>query len=121
MATPDRRTRPSVGELRREQREEMEHVTYVHTPGQVHGALLGAIVGAVIGLVLGLAVGFLAFDADSPARFVVPVVATVFAAWAGLVYWGGRAPEVEGETTTIYGEPEDGTSERPPEEPAPGT
>jgi hypothetical protein len=35
--------------------------------------------------------------------------------------WGGRAPEVEQETTTIYGEPQDGSSDRPEESPAPGT
>jgi hypothetical protein len=83
----------------------------------VHGALFGCVVGGVIGLVLGLAIGLLAFDAGSPARFVVPAVATVFSAWAGLVYWGGREPEVERETTTIHGRPQDGSSDRPEERP----
>jgi hypothetical protein len=108
-----------VEELRQEQREEMTHASYVHTPGQVHGALIGGLVGALIGLVIGLSIGLLAFDAGSAARFVVPAVVTVFAAWAGVVYWGGREPEVERETTTIYGEPQDGSSDRPPEESAP--
>jgi hypothetical protein len=121
MATPEPRHRPSVGELRREQRDEIEHARYVHTRGQVHGALLGGLIGVAAGLVIGLVIGFLAFDADSAGRFVAPAVTTVFAGWAGIVYWGGRGPEVEGETTTIYGAPEDGSSERPPEEPAPGT
>ena len=44
-----------------------------------------------------------------------PIVVAVFAGWAGLVYGGGRGPEVEHETMTIYGEPQDGSSDRPPE------
>jgi len=111
----DARDVPTVGELRREQRREASHTTYVHTQGQLHGALVGALVFGAIGLLIGALIGFLAFDSDSPARFVVPVVVTVFAAWVGLVYGGGRGPEVENETMTIYGEPEDGTSPRPPE------
>jgi hypothetical protein len=106
---------PTEAELRREQRREAAHVTYAHTQGHVHGALIGAIVFGAIGLVLGIVIGLAVFDAGSPGRFVVPLVAAVFAGWAGLVYGGGRAPEVENETRTIYGEPEDGTSERPPE------
>ena len=35
--------------------------------------------------------------------------------------WGGRAPEVEHETTTICGEPQDASSDQPEESPAPGT
>jgi hypothetical protein len=111
----DARDVPTVGELQREQRREASHTTYVHTQGQLHGALVGALVFGAIGLLIGALIGFLAFDSDSPARFVVPVVVTVFAAWVGLVYGGGRGPEVENETMTIYGEPEDGTSARPPE------
>jgi hypothetical protein len=119
VSTPDRveRNEPTVEALRAEQREEAEHLTYAHTRGQMHGALFGAVAFGLLGLVVGGAIGLLAFDADSPARFVVPIVVAVFAGWAGLVYWGGRAPEVERETTTIYGEPEDGTSDRPAEPP----
>ncbi|MFL6204368.1 MAG: hypothetical protein ACJ739_03375 [Acidimicrobiales bacterium] len=113
MTTADGRRERLVEELREEQRDEAKGVTYAHTRGQARGALLGALVFGAIGLVVGAAIGLLAFDADSPARFVVPAVVAVFAAWAGLVYWGGRAPEVTDETTTIYGEPEDGTTPRP--------
>jgi hypothetical protein len=106
---------PTVRELRREQRREASHTAFVHTQGQIHGALVGALVFGGLGLLIGALIGFLAFDGDSPARFVVPAVVTVFAAWVGLVYGGGRGPEVENETMTIYGEPEDGTSPRRPE------
>jgi hypothetical protein len=118
VSTPGARRDPSVEDLRREQRDEMQRGSYVHTPGQAHGALLGGITFGALGLIVGGAIGLLAFDAGSPARFVVPAVVTVFAAWAGIVYWGGRGPEVAQETTTIYGEPEDGSSERPAEPPA---
>jgi hypothetical protein len=111
----DAHAEPSVEDLRREQRREAEHVTYVHTQAQVHGALIGAVVFGFIGLVLGVIIGLAMFDAGSAGRFVLPAVAVVFAAWAGVVYGGGRAPEVENETMTIYGDPEDGTSTRPPE------
>ena len=117
MTAPGHRRDPSVEELRAEQREEMRHANYAHTRGQLHGALIGCVVGGVIGLILGVAIGLLAFDSGSAGRFVVPAVVTVFSAWAGLVYWGGRAPEVERETTTIYGEPQDGSSDRPAERP----
>ena len=101
---------PSVEELRREQRREASHATLAHTQGQVHGALFGAVVCGLVGLVLGAVIGFLAFDEGSPARVVVPIVVAVFAAWAGLVYFGGRTPELERETLTIYGDPQDGTN-----------
>ena len=112
---------PSVEDLRREQRQEASHATLAHTQGQLHGAFFGAVAFGLVGLVLGTLIGLVAFDADSPARFVVPAVVNVFAAWVGLVFWGGRTPETKGETRTIYGEPEDGTSERPDERPGPGT
>jgi hypothetical protein len=103
---------PTVGELRREQRREAAGATLAHTEGHIHGALGGAIVFGAIGLVLGALVGFLAFDADSPGRFVTPIVVTVFVSWIGVVYWGGRTPELENETMSTTGEPQDGTTPR---------
>lgn len=103
---------PTVEELRREQRHEARHTTLVNTPGQTHGLLLGGLAFGVAGLVLGALVGLVAFDSDSPARLVVPIVIAVFSTWVGVVYFGGRAPELEHETDDIYGRPEDGTSDR---------
>jgi hypothetical protein len=105
---------PTVDELRREQRREAAHVTYAHTQGHIHGLLGGGLVFGAAGLVLGALIGFIAFDGDSPARFVVPIIVAVFSAWVGVVYWGGRTPELENETLNIYGEPEDGTTLRDP-------
>jgi hypothetical protein len=106
---------PTVEELRREQRREIANVrVYNHTDAQAKGATFGAIAFGAIGLVIGLLIGFLAFDGDSPGRFVVPVVVTVFAGWMGLVYWGGRTPELENETLDVHGEPQSGTTPRDP-------
>lgn len=106
---------PSVEELRREQRREIANVrVYNHTEAQAKGATLGAMAFGAAGLVIGLLIGFLAFDGDSPARYVVPVVVTLFAGWMGLVYWGGRTPELENETLAASGEPQDGTTPRDP-------
>jgi hypothetical protein len=110
----DAGTVPTVDELRREQRREAAGVTYAHTEGQMHGLIGGGLVFGAIGLVLGALIGFLLFDWDSPTPYVVAVMVTVFSAWVGVVFWGGRTPELENETLNIYGEPEDGTTLRDP-------
>lgn len=110
----DAHDEPTVDELRREQRREASGARYAHTEGHVHGLLGGGLVFGAIGLVLGIAIGLLFFDGDSPAPYVVAAIVTVFTAWVGVVYWGGRTPELENETMTIYGEPEDGTTPRSP-------
>jgi hypothetical protein len=110
----DAHEEPTVEELRREQRREATGATLANTQGHLHGASMGAIVFGAIGLLLGLVVGFTFFDGDSPARFVMPVVITAFGAWIGVVYWGGRTPELENETLTTRGEPQDGTTPRDP-------
>jgi hypothetical protein len=103
---------PTVEELRREQRREARHTNYVHTEGQTHGLLFGAIAFGVGGLVLGGLFGLLAFDSGSPARIVMPIIIAVFAAWVGVVYFGGRTPEVEHETMSADGRPQDGSALR---------
>jgi hypothetical protein len=105
---------PTVAELRREQRREAAHTSYVHTQGQMHGALVGGLVFGAIGAVVGILGAVLVWDSGSAARIVLPIVVTVFAAWIGIVYWGGRTPELENETMSVTGEPEDGTTPRSP-------
>jgi hypothetical protein len=106
---------PTVAELREEQRREAASMhLYNHTEAQARGGVVGSIVFGAIGLVVGIVIGLVFFDGDSPARFVVPACIAVFAGWVGVVYWGGRTPELENETMTIYGEPEDGTTLRDP-------
>ena len=106
---------PTVDDLRHEQWDEARHTTFVHTRGQAHGLLFGGLVFGVAGLVLGGLIGLVAFDADSPARIVVPIIVAVFTSWVGVVYFGGRTPELEHETVDIHGRPEDGTSPRNPD------
>ncbi len=104
---------PTVEELRREQRREMENVT-LGTEGQTRGAFFGSLAFGAVGLVLGVVVGLLLFDGDSPGRIVVPVMATLFAGVMGFVYWGGRTPELENETMSTTGEPGISSTPRSP-------
>jgi len=104
---------PSVDELRREQRREIENVTF-GTEGQTRGAFFGALAFAAVGLIIGVLVGLVLFDGDSPGRFVVPVVVTLFAGVMGFVYWGGRTPELENETMSASGEPGSSSTPRDP-------
>jgi hypothetical protein len=59
------------------------------------GDLIGAIVFGLVGLVLGAIIGLAMFDAGSTGRIVLPVVAAVFATWAGLEYGDGRENEAQ--------------------------
>lgn len=106
----DASAQPTVDELRREQRREMENVTF-GTEGQTRGAFFGALAFGAVGLVLGALIGLLLFDGDSPGRVVLPVIVTLFAGVMGFVYWGGRTPELENETMSTTGEP--GSSSTP--------
>jgi hypothetical protein len=102
---------PSVAELRREQRREIEHVN-LGTEGQTHGAVFGSMAGVVLGALLGLAVGLVLFEGSG--QVIAPVMGGLFGSVVGLVYWGGRAPELENETMTTTGLPESGTTPRDP-------
>ncbi|MEO6318357.1 MAG: twin transmembrane helix small protein [Acidimicrobiales bacterium] len=104
---------PTVAELRREQRQEIENVTF-GTEGQTRGALFGSLAFAAVGLVLGALIGFLLFDGDSPGRTVVPVMVALFAGVMGFVYWGGRVPELENETMSTTGAPGSSSTPRDP-------
>lgn len=103
---------PTVDQLRREQRREIEHVTF-GTEGQTHGAVVGSLVGMVLGAVLGLLVGQLLFD-ESPAEWIAPVMGALAFSVVGFVYSGGRTPELENETMSTTGRPESGTTPRDP-------
>ena len=111
----DAAAEPTVEELRREQRREASHTTYVHTQGQVHGALIGALVFGLVGLGLGAIIGLAMFDAGSAARIRGPGRRHGVRRLGRPRVRRRPRPEVEHETMTIYGEPQDGTSDRPPE------
>lgn len=103
----------TVSDLRREQRHEIEHVT-LGTEGQTHGAVFGGLGGAIAGAIIGLLVGLAIFDAGSPARVVAPIMGALFGSVIGLVYWGGRTPELENETMTTTGRPSGSSTPRDP-------
>ncbi len=103
---------PTVGQLRREQRREIERVTF-GTEGQTHGAVFGGLAGMVVGAILGALLGVLLFD-DGTARAIAAAMGALFGSVVGFVYWGGRTPELENETMTTSGLPESGTTPRDP-------
>jgi hypothetical protein len=85
------------------------------TSGQWRGMVLGGLTGAVIGALLALPFGFIPFMGSLAARLAVLALCGAMAgAAAGGVYWGGRLPELEGETVDVEGRPSSGTTLRDP-------
>jgi hypothetical protein len=103
--------------LATEQRRETEDIGIMGTDGQRTGLLVGGAVGGLIGGLLFLPFGFISWGADiGPGmRFVTcAVIGILVGATAGAVYWGGRVPELEGETVNADNSPGGGTSMRDP-------
>lgn len=83
--------------------------------GQWHGMVFGGAVGALIGALLLLPLALVPFMDPALARVgLVALVGALAGAAAGGVYWGGRAPELEGETVDVDGRPSSGTTLRDP-------
>jgi hypothetical protein len=69
------------------------------TTGQWRGMVLGGAVGAVLGALLLLPLAAIPFVSSVAARLVIVACCGALAgAAAGGVFWGGRLPELEGET-----------------------
>jgi hypothetical protein len=110
-----------AGVLRDEQRDEVAHgpaasgAPHMST-GQWQGMVLGGVLGALIGAVLLLPLALVPFLEPVGARVaLVCLTGALAGAVAGGVYWGGRAPELEGETLDVDGRPSSGTTLRNPE------
>lgn len=104
-------------DLRDEQRRETENMGPFGTQGQRQGIVGGGAIGGVIGALLFLPVGFVSWGADigAGARFAtMAAIGFLVGATAGAVYWGGRLPELEGETVNADNTPGGGTSMRDP-------
>jgi hypothetical protein len=85
------------------------------TSGQWHGMVLGGAAGAVLGALLLLPLALVPFHDSVTFRLVTVAIAGALAgAAAGGVYWGGRAPELEGETVDADGRPSNSTTPRDP-------
>lgn len=109
-----------VPDLRDEQEDEVAQGpgasgAFHMTTGQWKGMVLGGALGAVIGAVLLLPLALIPFLDPVAARVgLVTLCGALAGAAAGGVYWGGRAPELEGETMDADGRPSDGTTLRDP-------
>jgi hypothetical protein len=108
-------------ELRTEQRRESREAWVgpgipVMSDAQLKGGLFGALAGGLIGMVLLLPLGFIPWgDLDLVWRLVVAGITGALAGGtAGALYWGGREPELEGETVDADNRPSVGTSLRDP-------
>lgn len=85
------------------------------TNAQWKGMVLGGLAGGLIGALLFLPVALIPFiDAVIVRIVVVAIIGWLAGATAGAVYWGGRAPELEGETMDVNGRPSIGTTLRDP-------
>lgn len=92
-----------------------ETATPPMTRGQWRGAVLGGVAGGIIGALVLLPLAFTGLLDAVPMRIlVVAIIGAVAGATAGAVYWGGRLPEMKGETTDADGRPSVGTSLRDP-------
>lgn len=105
--------------LRREQRDEIAESWYglgFLTDAQLKGALIGALVGGVIGAIVSLPLGIVAFgDLSIWWRLLIVALCGALAGSTALaLYFGGREPELEGETQDVDDSPSIGTSMRDP-------
>lgn len=110
---------PATGKrmLQEEQRRETEDFGMVGTQAQRRGLVGGGALGGLIGAALFAPFGFISWGADiGPGlRFAtVAVIGFLAGATVGAVYWGGRLPELEGETVNADNSPGGGTSMRDP-------
>lgn len=109
---------PATGEaLVREQRAETADMGVLGTNAQSKGLVFGALVGGTLGALLFLPLGFISWgdSVSSLLRFVtMAAIGALAGASVGAVYWGGRLPELEGETVSADNTPGGGTSMRDP-------
>lgn len=80
---------------------------------QWKGLLIGSLVGGAIGLVLLLPVAFIPFGFSLTGRLLMcGIIGALAGGTAGALYFGGRMPELEGETVDADGGPSVGSSAR---------
>lgn len=108
-------------ELRREQH--MDSAAAWSGPGiplmsdaQAKGFLVGSLLGGLIGAIVFLPLGFIPLSGlDLGWRLLVAAIAGALAGGtAGAHYWGGRVPELEGETVDADNRPSVGSTPRDP-------
>lgn len=108
------------GELRAEQQDEAAQSwggpgVPVMTDAQAKGFAFGAIVGGAVGALVLLPLALIPFLDPAIARVLIVVLAGALAGGtAGALYFGGREPELEGETLDANGRGSVGTTLRDP-------
>lgn len=107
----------SDAELRAEQRAELEHawLAPIMTRGMTQGLVAGGAIGALIGAIVCLPLAALPLGISLGWRFAVVAIAGALAGGtAGAIYFGGRVPELKGETAESDSTPGVGTTPRDP-------
>lgn len=85
------------------------------TDAQWKGLVTGSLLGGAIGLVLLLPVAFIPFGFSLVGRLIMcGVIGALAGGTAGALYFGGRMPELEGETVDADGAPSVGTTPADP-------
>lgn len=90
--------------------------------GQVKGLVIGSLIGGALGLLLLLPLAFIPVGGLSlTGRLIVCAIAGALAGGtAGAMYFGGRLPELQGETMDADGRPSVGSTPRDPRSDARG-
>jgi hypothetical protein len=110
-----------VDALKSEQRREGDQAwagpgVPASTDGQAKGLVIGSLLGGAIGLALLLPLAFIPISGLAlGGRLIVCAIAGALAGGtAGAMYFGGRVPELQGETVDADGRPSVGSTPRDP-------
>lgn len=119
-ATGARARSDDPGALRAEQQDEAAQTWFgvgLLTDAQLRGTILGTVVGGVVGALVFLPLGLISWGGLAVGwRLLIAALCGALAGSTGMaLYFGGREPEIEGETQDLDGRPSVGTTLRDPD------